>query len=64
MNWINFKSVAKKEIQSTHNKGLDTETLIFKNGFGISKYELKEKHKITLQRLNIKPVIQTELKFK
>lgn len=64
MNWDYFKSLVKRQIQSTHNKGLDTETLIFKNGYGISKYELQEKYKIILKRLNIKEVMQTELKFK
>ena len=52
MNWSNFKKKVKPNIETIYNKGLDTETLILSNGFGIAKYEGVEKRKRILKRLN------------
>ncbi len=49
MSWSNFKEEVKPQIDTIYNKGLDTETIIFKNGRGISKYELNEKKKTILE---------------
>ena len=53
MNWLNFKNKVKPHIKNIYNKGLDTETLILDNGFGIAKYEGVEKRKRYLKRLKL-----------
>ncbi len=52
MAWDDFKKKVKPEIDKIYNKGLDTETIIFKNGRGISQYEVKKRKEI-LELLNL-----------